>query len=95
MTYLDQTLSQVCDCEFPVSRVELLDRCGDVKIKTPNGGSRTLEEIMSVCDDSPDEFASARELRNHIYCLAPEDFVGRVNYDDRGHTYQNKQQVSF
>lgn len=93
--YLDQAIDEACDCEFPVQCDELLDRCGDMEVQTPNGGSQTLRQIMDVCNESPNEFSTQREFRHHIYNFVSEEYIGRENYDDRGHTFDSEPEISF
>lgn len=95
MTDIEEALTELCDCEYPASLDEVENRCENVTIELQDGSETTLDSMLDVLDDPPETFASRDDLYNTLISLAPAGSVGRVNYDDRGSTHNERNQQSF
>lgn len=95
MMDLKQALDDVCDCEYPADVGDIERRCEGVVVEFQDGSETTLGEMLDTLDDPPEEFKSRDGLRSLLMSLAPQGSVGRVYYDDRGATQNDREQQSL
>lgn len=73
---LEETLD---DLEYPISRQEVIDQCGDVRIELADGSENVAELIAGSNDD---RFNSVDGLANEIRNLLPRNAVGEPHQSD-------------
>lgn len=69
-------------CEFPVEHETVVERYGEVELRTPTGDSVTVRDVLAVTDETT--YRSPESLYTTLLGALDEAFVGRKYYDDRG-----------
>lgn len=96
MTDLKEKLSELCDCEYPATIQDVMDKCDNLDVLLPDGEEINLGDVVDKIDNPPERFKSEDELYNFVMSLAPNGSVGRKEYDDRnGALLSDEDQVSL
>ncbi|AZH26227.1 DUF5789 family protein [Haloplanus aerogenes] len=78
-------------CSFPVEHEMVVEQVGDVTLTTPAGDSFTVQEILTVTDET--SYRSVDALYTTLLRNLDEAFIGSKYYDDRSGPAPGEEQV--
>lgn len=80
MKLVSNAEDSVSNHTFPTTTTELIEDCGEVELKLPNGED-TLGDVLSRMPDA--EYESSDEALQAAYGALSEEAIGRKGYSDR------------
>jgi len=67
---------------YPIDRQTVIETMGEQTIESPNGGGKTIAEIMDHAES--ETYDSPRALYEEFLSCLGDQYIGRKFYDDRG-----------